>query len=116
MEFEAKDAEIKSIGRDNKLSFDEKAARISKLADEKYLTMYSAVKAWKKLRKSKSLAETDGNKQEEETAEENMKILVDRTVRLIEKPQTVDKDDWEMDDIVDEVEVDDIVDKIPEDR
>ncbi len=114
MEYEAKDAEIKSISRDPNLSFDEKAARISELADDKYLTMYSAVRGWKKLRKTKSLAETDGNKEEEQTAEDNMKMLVDRTVRQIEKPSTIDWDDWEMDDIVDEVTVDDILDKIPE--
>lgn len=115
MEYEAKDAEIKAIGRDNKLSFDEKAARISELADDKYLTMYSAVRGWKKLRKSKSLAETDGDKEGVREADDNLKMLVDRTVRLIEKPQTVD-DDWDMDDIVEEVNVDDIVDKIPDDR
>ena len=114
MEYEAKDAEIKSISRDPKLSFDEKAARISELADDKYLTMYSAVRGWKKLRKEKSLAETDGNKEEEQTAEDNMKMLVDRTVRQIEKPSTINWNDWDMDDIVDDVTVDDILDKIPE--
>lgn len=114
MEYEAKDGEIKSISRDPKLSFDEKAARISELADDKYLTMYSAVRGWKKLRKEKSLAETDGNKEEEQTAEDNMKMLVDRTVRQIEKPSTINWNDWDMDDIVDDVTVDDILDKIPE--
>ena len=114
MEYEAKDAEIKSISRDPNLSFDEKAARISELADDKYLTMYSAVRGWKKLRKEKSLAETDGNKEEEQTAADNMKMLVDRTVRQIEKPSTIDWNDWDMDDIVDDVTVDDILDKIPD--
>ena len=114
MEYEAKDAEIKSISRDPNLSFDEKAARISDLADDKYLTMYSAVRGWKKLRKEKSLAETDGNKKEEQTAADNMKMLVDRTVRQIEKPSTIDWNDWDMDDIVDDVTVDDILDKIPD--
>ena len=114
MEYEAKDAEIKAIGRDPKLSFEEKASLISELADAKYLTMYSAVRGWKKLRKSKSLAETDGNKEEEQTASDNMKMLVDRTVRQIEKPSTIDWNDWDMDDIVEEVTVDDIVDKIPD--
>lgn len=114
MEYEAKDAEIKAIGRDPKLSFEEKASLISELADAKYLTMYSAVRGWKKLRKSKSLAETDGNKEEEQTASDDMKMLVDRTVRQIEKPSTIDWNDWDMDDIVEEVTVDDIVDKIPD--
>lgn len=114
MEYEAKDAEIKAIGRDPKLSFEEKASLISELADAKYLTMYSAVRGWKKLRKSKSLAETDGNKEEEQTASDNMKMLVDRTVSQIEKPSTIDWNDWDMDDIVEEVTVDDIVDKIPD--
>ena len=114
MEYEAKDAEIKAIGRDPKLSFEEKASLISKLADAKYLTMYSAVRGWKKLRKLKSLAETDGNKEEEQTASDDMKMLVDRTVSQIEKPSTIDWNDWDMDDIVDDVTVDDILDKIPD--
>ena len=113
MEYEAKDAEIKAICRDLKLSALEKADLIDCIADNRYLLMAGATKGWRKLRKLKSVAETAGDKARVAECDDNLRMLVDRTVRLIEKPDMVGNGVWNMDDLTDEVTLDDVKDRIP---